>query len=175
MIDSNDVIKGSGPISPTRAGDLPYMKVLDLAFNGRYTKKQLTEKLNQNGGITDLLGTADMRDVRKMAEAGDRHAALLNRAVAYQVSKYAGAMAAALKGDIDAIILTGGIAYSEMFTGLITEYIGWIAEVVVMPGEFELEAMAAGALRVMRGEETPKTYTGVPVWAGFKDDASGRF
>lgn len=167
MIDSNDIIKGSGPMTPTRAGDMPYMKILDMAFSGDYTKKQFIDKLNKDGGLTDHFGTADVREIRKLADAGDKYADIVYRGMVYQNAKYVGAMTVALKGKVDAIILTGGIANGKPFTDLMKEYIGWIAEVVVMPGEFELEALAAGALRVLRGEELAKTYTGVPVWNGF--------
>ena len=167
MIDSNDIIKGSGPMTPTRAGDMAYMQIVELAYSGRYTKKELTDKLNKNGGLMDHFGTADIRDVLKLMESGDDYAGLVFRAMAYQNAKYAGAMAVALHGKVDAIILTGGMANSTVFSGLIRDYVGWIAEVVVMPGEFELEALAAGALRVLRGEEPAKLYTGVPVWSGF--------
>ncbi|MDR0838229.1 MAG: butyrate kinase [Oscillospiraceae bacterium] len=167
MIDSNDIIKGSGPMTPTRAGDLPYAKVLDLAYSGEYTKKQLTDRLNKNGGLTDIFGTADVRDVMKLAEQGSHHAQIVYEGLILQNAKYAGAMAVALKGKVDAIILTGGISHSADFTGKMKEYLSWIAEVVVMAGEFELEALGAGALRVLRGEEQAREYTGVPVWDGF--------
>jgi butyrate kinase len=165
MIDSNDIIRGSGPMTPTRAGDLPFIKVIEMAYSGKYTEKQLIDQLNRAGGLTDLFGTSDIRDVLQMAREGNKFADIAFQGMAYQNSKYVGAMAVALKGKVDAIILTGGIANNKLFTDAMEEYMGWIAEVVVMPGEFELEALAAGALRVMRGEETPKTYTGVPVWS----------
>ena len=167
MVDSNDIIKGSGPMMPTRAGDLPYTKVIELAYSGKYTKKELTDKLNKDGGLVDHFGTADVRDVVKMAENGDKYAEIVLNGMLYQCSKYVGAMAAALKGKVDAIILTGGMSNGRSITGKLEDYIGWIAEVVIMPGEFELEALAAGAIRVMRGEEEIKTYTGKPVCSGF--------
>ncbi|MDR0862234.1 MAG: butyrate kinase [Oscillospiraceae bacterium] len=167
MIDSNDIIKGSGPMTPTRAGDLPYAKVLDLAYSGEYTKKQLTARLNKNGGLTDIFGTDDLRDVKKLAESGDKYAAAVYEGFIYQNAKYAGAMAVALRGKVDAIILTGGIAHNADFCEKLRGYVGWIAEVVVMPGEFELEALAAGARRVVLGEEEVKIYTGVPVWQSY--------
>ena len=168
MIDSNDIIKGSGPMTPTRAGDMPYTKIIDLAYSGEYTKKELTDKLNKDGGLTDYFGTADVRDVLKMIDSGDKYAEIIFGGMLYQNAKYIGAMAAALKGKVDAVIMTGGISNSKLITGKIEDYIGWIAEVAVMPGEFELEALAAGAIRVSRGEEEAKTYTGVPVWSGFE-------
>ncbi len=172
MIDSNDIINGSGPMTPTRAGDLAYMKVIDMAYSGRYTKKQLADKLNKSGGLTDLFHTADIRDVRKLADEGDAFADVVWRGFVYQCAKYAGAMAVALKGRVDAIILTGGLSNGKAFTDLMKEYLGWIAEVVVMPGEFELEALASGALRVMRGEEAAIIYTGIPVWNGFPGESA---
>ena len=167
MVDSNDIIKGSGPMTPTRAGDLPYISVIELAYSGDYTKKELIDKLNKNGGLTDHFGTANVRDVMKMMDDGDQYARIVFRAMNYQISKYVGSMAVALKGKVDAIILTGGISNGVRITDMIREYISWIAEVVVMPGEFEMEALAAGAVRVVRGEEEEKTYTGKPVWPGY--------
>ena len=167
MIDTNDIIKGAGPMTPTRAGDLAFVEVIKMAYSGEYTQKELTDKLNVNGGLTDHFGTADVRDVVKRIEAGDKYAEIILNGMIYQVAKYAGAMAVAMKGKVDAIILTGGIAHGTYTTGRIAEYIDWIAEVVVMPGEFELEALAAGALRAHLGEEEVKIYTGVPLWNGF--------
>ncbi|MDR0491760.1 MAG: butyrate kinase [Oscillospiraceae bacterium] len=166
MIDSNDIIGGSGPMSPTRAGDLPYMKVLELAFSDRYSRKELIDKLNQDGGLVDHFGTADIRDVLKMVDDGDINAKIIIDGMIYQCAKYVGAMAVALKGKVDAVILTGGLAFSEYFADMMKEHVNWIAETVVMPGDYELEALAAGAIRVLRGEETLKEYTGVPIWNG---------
>ena len=115
MIDSNDIIKGSGPMTPTRAGDMAYMKIVDMAYSGEYTKKELTAKLNVNGGLMDHFGSADTRDVLNLANEGDHYAALVYRATAYQNAKYVGAMAVALKGEIDAIILTGGVTNGKAF------------------------------------------------------------
>ena len=88
----------------------------------------------------------------------------------YQIAKYAGAMATAMKGKVDAIILTGGMSHSKYLVNFLSEYLSWIAEIVVMPGEFEMEALAAGALRVMNGEEEAKEYTGKPRWTGFEGE-----
>ena len=169
MIDSNDIIKGSGPMTPTRAGDLPYINVIDLAYSGAYTKKELIDRLNKDGGVTDHFGAADLRAIENRAVSGEKYPGVVFEAMVCQTAKYIGAMAVALKGRADAIILTGSIANSRLFTEKIKEYAAWIAEVVVIPGEFELEALAAGAVRVMRGEEGLKTYTGVPVWTGFEE------
>ena len=172
MVDSNDIIKGSGPMAPTRAGDLPYIKVIELAYSGRYTEKEITDKLNKDGGLADYFGTTDVREVLAMIREGDKYAETILHGMIYQIAKYIGAMAVALKGDVDAIILTGGISNSLYICDKIIEYAGWIAEIVIMPGEFELEALAAGALRVMRGDEGVKSYTGIPVWSGFDTAAA---
>jgi len=169
MTDSNDIINGSGPMTPTRAGDLPYMKVIDLAYSGEYTKKELSDKLNKHGGLISHFGTSSVREIMKKIENGDKYAELIIGGMIYQIAKNAGAMAASLKGEVDAIIITGAIADNAYFTDALTEYLGWITEIVVMPNEFELEALAAGALRIMRGEEMTKTYTGIPVWYGFEE------
>ena len=167
MIDSNDIIKGSGPMTPTRAGDLPFIKVIELCFSGDYTKTELVNKLNRSGGLTDHFGTADVRSLLERIEDGDGYAKIIMDGMIYQHAKYIGSMAAALKGDVKAIILTGGIANEEYFTAGIKAYVDWIAQVVVMPGEFELEALATAAVRVLRGEVPAKEYTGTPVWSGF--------
>lgn len=167
MIDSTDNIRGTGPMTPTRAGDLPFKVVIDLAYSGQYTKTELVNRLNKNGGFMDIFGTANALDIRNRADAGDETAKLVYDGMNYQIAKNAAAMAAALCGKVDAIILTGGLARDEKSNAMIREHIGWIAEVVEMPGEFELEALCAGALRVLRGEEQPKEYTGEPVWEGY--------
>ena len=169
MIDSNDIINGSGPMTPTRAGDMPYIQVIEMAYSGKYTKSELINEFNQEGGLTNHFGTADIRDVFDMIDSGDKYAEMVVSGMVYQCAKYVGAMAAVLKGDVSAIILTGGISNRPYYTDKMKEYTAWIAETVVMPGEFELEALAAGAVRVMRGEEELKEYSGVPVWDGFEE------
>jgi len=166
MIDSNDILDGSGPMSPTRAGDIPYMSVIRLAYSGEYSAKELTDRLNRKGGLSDYFGTTDIRDIFEMVKNGDNYAKFILDGMIYQNAKYIGAMAVALKGKVNAIILTGGISNNKYFTDSIRSYVDWIADITVIPGEFELEALASGALRVMRGTEEVKTYTGIPVWSG---------
>jgi len=170
MIDSNDIIKGSGPMTPTRAGDLPYVKVIEMAYSGKYTQKELTNRLNKNGGLLDHFGTDDGRIVEKMIAEGNTYAKTIYDGMLYQIAKYAGAMATAMKGKVDAIILTGGLSYSKYLVEFMKDYLGWISEIVVMPGEFEMEALAAGALRVMKGEEEAKIYSGTPRWTSFEGE-----
>ncbi|MBQ1880733.1 MAG: butyrate kinase [Lachnospiraceae bacterium] len=157
VVDVSNALEGDGAFSPERAGGLPVGPLLRLCFSGKYTEKELYKKLVGGGGFNAYLGTNDMQEVTKMAET-DEKAKLLFDAFVYQVSKDIGARAATLKGDVDAIILTGGIAYGNKVTDGIKDYVGWIAPVVVYPGEDELLALAQGGLRVLNGEEEAKEY-----------------
>jgi butyrate kinase len=167
MVDSTDVINGDGPMAPTRAGALPANAVIQLCFSGQYTERELYDRVTKNGGLVDHLGTADVREIRERIANGDAHAALIFEAMLYQVAKSIGAYAAVLKGAVDAILLTGGIAQDAEAVERIGERVRFIAPVQVYPGELEMEALAAGAIRVLSGGEEAKTYTGVPVWGGF--------
>ena len=128
-------------------------------------KKELLSLCTGSGGFVSLLGTSDAREVRKRAAEGDALAALAWDTMVYQIVKYIGAMAAALHGRVDAILLTGGMANGEALVCSLTEACSWIAPVFVYPGEFELEAMAEGAGLVLSGKAEAKEYTGVPLWS----------
>lgn len=168
MVDSNDIIHGDGPMAPTRSGALPVKDVIDLCFSGRWTKEELHARITKQGGFVDHLGTADVLEI-KARRKDEPYADLIYRAFQYQVAKQIGAMAAVLEGNIDAIILTGGISRDEELVENVKRKIGFLAPVVVRPGEVEMEALISGALRVLRGEETPKFYTGEPVFRNFDD------
>ncbi|MGN0629314.1 MAG: butyrate kinase [Oscillospiraceae bacterium] len=155
VIDVNDVGLGDGPFTPERAGGVPVGQLMDLCFSGKYTYDEVFRILRGKGGVMGYLGTSDMREVERRIEAGDEKAALVFRAMALQISKEIGACCASLCGDVDQIIITGGIAYSKRMTDMIGEYVGKFAEIKLMPGELECEALAMGALRVLRGEEDP--------------------
>lgn len=157
VIDVNNVIDGDGPMAPTRAGSIPVEGVIDLCFSGKYTRTELKEYISQRAGLTDYLGTSDVRDVQEMMEQGNEQAKMLYEAMAYQICKNVGAMATVLKGKIDAIVVTGGVAYSKQFIRLLKERIDFLGEVIVIPGEEEMLALAEGALRVLTGEEEAKT------------------
>lgn len=157
VIDVNNVIDGDGPMAPTRAGSIPVEAVIDLCFSGKYTRTELKEYVSQRAGLTDYLGTSDVRDVQEMMEQGNEQAKMLYEAMAYQICKNVGAMATVLKGKIDAIVVTGGVAYSKQFVRLLKERIDFLGEVIVIPGEEEMLALAEGALRVLTGEEEAKT------------------
>ena len=167
MIDTVDSTRGEGRMAPTRSGTAPLADVIELCFSGKYTKKEMLAMVMKTGGWTAHLGTSDAREVEKRIGEGDKFADLVYRTTAYQIAKDIAAMAAVMKGDVDAIILTGGVAYSKLMTEMLKERIGFIAPVVVYPGEFEMDALAAGAIRVLSGEENPKFYTGDPVFPGF--------
>jgi butyrate kinase len=167
MVDSNDVINGDGPMAPTRAGALPAIALISLCFSGKYNQKEMYDRVTKNGGLVDHLGISDAREIAARIEKGDAHAKLIYDAMIYQIAKAIGAYATVLKGEVDAILLTGGIAKDTYLVERITDMVKYIAPVKVYAGEFEMEAMASGAIRVLDGREKPKTYTGVPIWKGF--------
>lgn len=147
-----------GAFSPERSGRVPCNKLIDLCYSGQYDKRTMKKMLRGNGGLTAYLGTVDAREVEKMIEQGNEEARLVYEAMAYQVSKAIGELATVLKGEVDAIILTGGISYSNKMTDWITERVSFIAPVEVLAGENELESLAFGALRVLNGEEEARIY-----------------
>lgn len=158
MVDSNDILNGDGPFAPTRCGSIAVKSVL------KQDPGKIKDKITKSGGLVDHLGTSDTREVSRRIEAGDQYAKLIYDAMTYQIAKQIGAMASVLQGHVNAIILTGGISNDKYLTDELTKYVGYISPVVVMAGEFEMEALGAGALRVLRGEETALEYTGIPVW-----------
>lgn len=167
MVDSNDIANGDGPMAPTRCGQLPVKDVIAMCFSGKYTEKEMKDKVTKTGGLVDHLGTSDAREVGKMIEEGNQYAKLIYDAMIYEIGKTAGSMAAVLKGKVDGIVLTGGISYDAYVVESLKEMLSFIAPIEVMAGEFEMEALAAGAIRVLKGEEEAKVYTGEPVWNGF--------
>lgn len=158
VIDVNNALDGEGAFSPERSGGLPAGQLVDMCFSGMYSQQEIRKKITGRGGLVAYLGTNDARAVDNLAKSGDRQARLIFDAMAYQVSKDIAANAAVLKGRVDAIILTGGIAWSKNIVEMIRQSVGFIAEVVVYPGEDELLALAEAALRVLDGEEEAKTY-----------------
>jgi len=143
----------NGPFAPERAGGLPALDVIELCFSGKYTKKDMQKKIRGMGGLRDLIGTSDGREIKNRIEAGDALAIQMMKAQAYQIAKGIGQLAPVLKGDCDAIILTGGLAYNETLIEDVKNYISFIAPTIVMPGEFEMEALALGGLRILKQEE----------------------
>ena len=142
-----------GAFSTERAGGVPAMQLVDLCFSGRYTRDQVETALFREGGLYSYLGTKDLIEVERRMDAGDKKAKLVFAAMACQIAKEIGAMAAVLHGSVDALLLTGGMAFSERLVASLMEYVGWIAPIVQYPGEDELRALVEGSLRVLRGEE----------------------
>lgn len=157
IIDSN-VANNGGPFSPERAGTVPVGDLVRLCYSGKYNQKQIKKKTVGEAGLVAYLGTNDAREVEKRMEAGDKQAKLIFEAMCYQVSKEIAGMAAVLYGKVDAIVLTGGLAYSNFLVDYIKERVGFIAPVEVVAGEDEMLSLAQGANRVVMGEETAKIY-----------------
>lgn len=155
-----DIVNGKdeGPISPDRCGTIPSGDLVKLCFSGKYTQEELLKRLFGSGGLHAHIGSKDIRQIEKMATEGDEKADLLLNVLSYQVSKYIGEMATVLEGQVDRIILTGGMAYSKRLVDDISRRVKFIAPIALVPGEEELESLAAGALRVLRNEELPQQY-----------------
>lgn len=149
-----------GAFSTERAGTVPVMSLVEMCFSGKYTYSQIETLLFREGGLYSYLGTKDLAIVEERIRAGEDRPALVFDAMVYQIAKEIGAMAVSLQGFLDAILLTGGMAHSEKLVRSLREYISWIAPVHTYPGEDELQALAEGALRVLRGEEAALQYIG---------------
>ena len=166
---------GEGPFTPERTGGLPLMKFMDLCLSGKYDRDRLKKMVAGKGGLVSYFKTNNATDVENMIKAGNERFRLVFEAMAYQIAEEIGARATDLKGEVDAVILTGGLAYSGMLTGWITERTSFISEVHTYPGENELQALAMGGLRVLRGEDTAKCYSitnkkvGVCYWTSVEE------
>nr|WP_296438736.1 butyrate kinase [uncultured Acetatifactor sp.] len=158
VIDVFNALDGDGAFSPERAGGVPNGALIKMCFSGKYTEKEVYGKMVGKGGFNAYLGTNDMREVTKMADGGNEEAIEAKQAFLLQVAKDIGSMACVLKGKVDQIIVTGGIAYGADVVAALKERAEWIAPFTVYPGEDELLALAQGALRVLKGEEEAKNY-----------------
>ncbi|HEY5511655.1 MAG TPA: butyrate kinase [Prolixibacteraceae bacterium] len=158
VIDVNNALDGEGPFSPERSGSLPVGDLVKLCFSGQYTYQEVMSMISNNGGYVAYLGTNDAREVEIAVKKGDEKATFYHEAMAYQISKYIGEMATVLKGRIDGILITGGIAFDRRLMSLIRERVEFIAPVSVYPGQDELKALAMNALMVARGEIEPREY-----------------
>lgn len=158
VIDVTNGLDGEGPFSPERSGGVPVGDLIKLCFNEKYTEDEIKKKIKGMGGLVAYLNTNDVKEIEKKIHDGDEDARLVYNAMVYQICKEIGAYSTVLKGDIDAILLTGGIAYSNLITSMIKESVEFIAPVIVYPGEDEMIALAQGAIRVLKGEEEEKVY-----------------
>lgn len=169
MVDGTDIVEGEGPMAPTRCGAVPAAPLIRMCYSGKFTEKEMLGKCTRSGGLVDHLGTSDALEVSNKAEQGDKYSKLIWDAMIYQINKAIGAMASVLHGQVDGILLGGGMVYNKDLVKQITDANSYIAKVSAYPGEFEMEAMASGAIRVLEGKEIPKKYTGIPTWSGFQE------
>lgn len=158
VIDVNNGLHGDGPFSLERAGTIPSEALIALCFSGKYTEETIIREITYNGGLKAYLHTDDIREIEDKIKGDDSSAKMVLQAMTYQIAKEIGSMATVLKGTVDGIILTGDLAYGEKITELITERVNWIADVHIYPGEYDLQALNAGVLRVLRKEENVKVY-----------------
>ncbi|WP_251860761.1 butyrate kinase [Clostridium sp. Marseille-Q2269] len=157
ILDVNNANE-EGPFSPERTGSLPVGDLIKIAYSNRYSYKEMKKKIIGKGGLIAYLDTNDGRVVDRMIEEGNEKAKIIFESMAYQISKEIGAMATVLKGDIDAIILTGGLAYNKRLTTWIKERVQFISPIELVAGEEEMLALAQGALRILNKEESAKIY-----------------
>ncbi|WP_163195518.1 butyrate kinase [Clostridium thermarum] len=158
IVDVNNALDGEGPYSPERSGGVPVGDLVRMCYSGKYTYEEMKKKITGKGGFVAYLGTNSALEVEKAALAGEPKAKLIHDAMGYQVAKEIGSCASVLCGKVDAIILTGGMAYGKPMIDVISERVSFIAPIVVYPGEDELLALAQGAIRVLSGEEEAKIY-----------------
>lgn len=167
MIDASEGAGTDGPLTPTRCGSLPILQVIEQTYHGSMSFKEYQTRIQRKAGLYEHLGTQDCIEIEKRIEAGDTYAKLVYDAMIYQIAKYVGSFIVAAKGDCKTVIVTGSIAHSDYVCRKLASYIEWFCPVTVMPGEFEMEALVAGVLRVKRGEERAKRYSGVARFNGF--------
>jgi butyrate kinase len=146
----------TGAFSPERAGSLPVLQLIDVIYDHPdVPKKDMMRKIRGMGGLKALLGTSDVVEIERRIEAGDEYAKLCYDAMIYQFAKGIGLLAPTLKGELDAVIITGGLAKAPYITEKLIDYVKFLGHVEIIKGEFENEALALGGLRILRGEETP--------------------
>ncbi len=158
-IDVNNAFDGEGPFSPERAGSLPSGALIDLCYSGRYTREELKKRISGRAGLAAHLGTVSVIEIEERIAAGDTHAKEVLDAMIYQVAKAIAALTPAFRGKVDAVLITGGIAYSKYVTGELIKLIDYIAPIEIFPGEDELEALAMNALGALSGELPVNIYT----------------
>lgn len=158
VVDVNNALDGEGPFSPERAGTVPAGQLAKLCFSGEVTYDEVKKILTGQGGLVAHLGTNDAYEIEMKAKAGDKKAILIQDAMSYNIAKQIGQMAAVLKGEVDGIILTGGIAHNPYLVEYVKDMVGFIGQVVVYPGEDEMQALAMNALMALRGDVLPRDY-----------------
>ncbi len=158
MVDAPDGLEGEGPFSNNRCCTVPAGQLIKLCYSGKYNLEEMIRHINGEAGLMAYLGTTDIRAIMKRIEEGDSYAEEVMDAMCYQTAKEIGAMAAVLEGKVDAILLTGGMANVPFITGNIQRRVRFIAPVVILPGEREMEALAEGSYRALKGEIPMQTF-----------------
>jgi len=158
MVDNNIALLGGGPFTPQRAGQLPMDELIDLCYSGRFTRTELIEELTKRGGLQSYLGEHRMETIEHRIEEGEEHARIVVDAMVYQIAKEIGAMFVAAGSDVEAIVLTGGLAWSRLVRAGLRRLVGRLAPVMIFEGSLEMAALAAGAVEALSGCETPQKY-----------------
>ena len=158
VVDVNNALDGEGPYTPERSGSLPVGDLVRLCYSGKYTLVEMKKLIKGKGGMVAYLGTNDMKQVEKKVANGDVEVTQVYQGMAYQIAKYIAAYGAVLVGEVDAIVLSGGVAFDKQFTNWIKDRVEFLAPVLIYPGEEEMEALALGALRVLQNEEKALIY-----------------
>jgi len=174
MIDGNDVLNGDGPMAPNRSGTVPAVPIIKMCYSGEFTEQEMIAKISKTGGLMSHLDTDNTLEISKRIAGGDEYAKLVYSAMAYQLAKAIGSYSVVLRGQVDGILLTGGVSNDTAFVALVSELVDWIAPVKAYGGDFEMEALASGAIRALSGKEALKTYTGIPVFNGFAEAIPGK-
>ena len=157
-IACSDALSGDGPFSPSRAGTLPSVQLIQLCYSGQYTEKEMLRKINGHSGLTAHLGTNDVRIVEQRIKDGDEHAKLILDAMIYQIARYLGSLAPTTNGHVDAVLLTGAMSQSKYVSEGLIRRLEYLAPVFVYPGEDELTALAHNAYRALTGQQEIKVY-----------------
>ena len=166
MIDGNVGSGGDGAFTPTRIGSVPVLKLLD--YIDEHGTQEVRTMCSRSGGFVSFFGTSNFKTIYEMVQNGDKKAELVYRSMVYQICKEIGAMAAVLKGNVDGILLTGGLVIYDDLCEQIRERCGWIADIYVYPGELEQEALAKETIKALRGQRTIHSYDGIPPFNGFE-------
>ncbi len=158
VVDVNNALGGEGPFTPERTGTLPAFQLIDICFSGKYSKEEVKKQIVGKGGLVSYIGTSDGIEISRRIEEGDEEAKFYLEAMAYQIIKEIGSLYFASKGEIDAVLLTGGLAHSKYLCSFILNHLPQFIKVKIYPGENEMESLVYGALRVLEGKEEIKTY-----------------
>ena len=158
MVDNNIALLGGGPFTPQRVGTLPMKEMIDICYSGKFTQKEIQVEMTKKGGLVSYLGEDNLKTIARRIDGGDKYAKLVVEGMAYQVSKEIGAMFIAAGAEVEAVVFSGGLARSELFMDMLKKLVGKLAPFIIFTENLEMEALAMGALRVLRGQEKANRY-----------------